>query len=204
MGIGVASGDDRAAEAAKKAISSPLLETSINGAKGVLMNITGGTNLSLYEVQEAADIVAAATDEQLNMIFGSVINENLKKEIMVTVIATGFDHNDDEEAAPPNTSRRPGDMIANSREQYQTSQSRQREPVTSAESGNYGQGGNFGNYGQPNSYSQSGNYGQQNNSGQGQPGSSAQPSPAHYDRHPQQQEDSLDVPSFLRKRSRRR
>jgi cell division protein FtsZ len=90
MGIGVAAGDNRAAEAAKKAISSPLLETSIDGAQGVLMNITGGSNLSLYEVQEAADIVATASDQEVNMIFGSVINDNLKDEIIVTVIATGF------------------------------------------------------------------------------------------------------------------
>lgn len=90
MGIGVASGENRASEAAKKAISSPLLETSIDGAQGVLMNITGGTNLSLFEVQEAADIVASASDQEVNMIFGSVINENLKDEIVVTVIATGF------------------------------------------------------------------------------------------------------------------
>lgn len=91
MGIGVGTGESRAAEAAKRAISSPLLETSIDGAQGVLMNITGGTNLSLYEVQEAADIVASASDLEVNMIFGSVINENLKDEIVVTVIATGFD-----------------------------------------------------------------------------------------------------------------
>lgn len=90
MGIGVGTGENRAAEAAKRAISSPLLETSIDGAQGVLMNITGGTNLSLYEVQEAADIVASASDQEVNMIFGSVINENLKDEIVVTVIATGF------------------------------------------------------------------------------------------------------------------
>jgi len=90
MGIGIATGENRAAEAAKKAISSPLLESSIDGAKGVLMNITGGSNLSLFEVQEAADIVASASDEEVNMIFGSVINENLKDEIIVTVIATGF------------------------------------------------------------------------------------------------------------------
>jgi cell division protein FtsZ len=195
MGIGVASGEDRAAEAAKKAISSPLLETSINGAKGVLMNITGGMNLSLYEVQEAADIVAAATDDQLNMIFGSVINENLNKEIMVTVIATGFDH-DAEEAPPSNTSRRPGDMIANSREQYQA-QSRQREPVAHAESWNDGQAQNYsqsGSYSQSSSYSQSGNYRQP----------PAYEERANYERGNQQQDDSLDIPSFLRKRSRRR
>jgi cell division protein FtsZ len=92
MGIGVATGENRAAEAAKKAIMSPLLETSIDGARGVLMNITGGSNLSLYEVNEAADIVASASDLEVNMIFGAVINENLKEEIMVTVIATGFEH----------------------------------------------------------------------------------------------------------------
>jgi cell division protein FtsZ len=91
MGIGISSGENRASEAAKKAVSSPLLETSIDGAQGVLMNITGGTNLSLFEVQEAADIVATASDQDVNMIFGSVINENLKDEIIVTVIATGFD-----------------------------------------------------------------------------------------------------------------
>lgn len=90
MGIGVASGENRAVEAAKKAISSPLLEKAIDGAQGVLMNITGGANLSLYEVQEAADIVSSASDQDVNMIFGSVINENLKEEIIVTVIATGF------------------------------------------------------------------------------------------------------------------
>lgn len=90
MGIGMSSGENRAAEAAKKAISSPLLETSIDGAKGVIMNITGGSNLSLFEVQEAADIVASASDEDVNMIFGSIINDDLKDEIIVTVIATGF------------------------------------------------------------------------------------------------------------------
>jgi cell division protein FtsZ len=90
MGIGIAEGKNRAAEAAEKALNSPLLETSINGAHGVIMNITGGYNLSLFEIQEAADIVASASHEELNMIFGSVINENLKDEIIVTVIATGF------------------------------------------------------------------------------------------------------------------
>ncbi|MCU9612190.1 cell division protein FtsZ [Caldibacillus lycopersici] len=103
MGIGVSSGENRAAEAAKKAISSPLLETSIDGAQGVLMNITGGTNLSLYEVQEAADIVASASDQEVNMIFGSVINEDFKDEIVVTVIATGFR----EEASQNKPTQRP-------------------------------------------------------------------------------------------------
>ncbi|MBM7659448.1 cell division protein FtsZ [Bacillus mesophilus] len=106
MGIGVSTGENRAAEAAKRAISSPLLETSIDGAQGVLMNITGGSNLSLYEVQEAADIVASASDQEVNMIFGSVINDNLKDEIIVTVIATGFEDNVSE-ARPSRTVAQP-------------------------------------------------------------------------------------------------
>jgi cell division protein FtsZ len=102
MGIGVAKGEGRAVEAAKKAISSPLLETSIDGAQGILMNITGGTNLSLFEVQEAAEIVSSAADKELNMIFGSIINENFTNEIMITVIATGFvDKNQNEAATAP-------------------------------------------------------------------------------------------------------
>ncbi|MDK2820686.1 MAG: cell division protein FtsZ [Clostridia bacterium] len=91
MGIGRATGERRAAEAAKMAISSPLLETSIDGAKGVLLNITGGSNLGLLEVNEAAEIVAAAADPDANIIFGAVIDESLKDEIRVTVIATGFE-----------------------------------------------------------------------------------------------------------------
>ncbi|MFC7442334.1 cell division protein FtsZ [Laceyella putida] len=108
MGIGSATGESRAAEAAKKAICSPLLETSINGARGVLMNITGGTNLSLYEVYEAADIVTQASHAEVNMIFGAVINEELKDEIMVTVIATGFDHEQQEKhisVQPPKSNK---------------------------------------------------------------------------------------------------
>ncbi|MED1380527.1 cell division protein FtsZ [Bacillus mycoides] len=105
MGIGSGNGENRAAEAAKKAISSPLLETSIDGAQGVIMNITGGANLSLYEVQEAADIVASASDPEVNMIFGSVINEGLKDDIVVTVIATGFD--DSASTQPPKPIIRP-------------------------------------------------------------------------------------------------
>lgn len=112
MGIGMATGENRAAEAAKKAICSPLLETSIDGARGVLMNITGGTNLSLYEVNEAADIVASSSDQEVNMIFGAVINEELKDEIMVTVIATGFEEQEQARPAKPQFQRTrhvPGD-----------------------------------------------------------------------------------------------
>ncbi|AKL95619.1 cell division protein FtsZ [Clostridium aceticum] len=92
MGIGRASGENRAAEAAKQAIQSPLLETSIQGAKGVLLNITGGSSLGLFEVNEAAELVTEAADQDANIIFGAVINEELKDEIRITVIATGFEH----------------------------------------------------------------------------------------------------------------
>ena len=90
MGIGVASGENRSVEAAKAAISSPLLETSVEGAKGVLLNITGGSDLGLFEVNEAAEVVAQACDPEANIIFGAVIDEELKDEVRVTVIATGF------------------------------------------------------------------------------------------------------------------
>ncbi len=90
MGIGCSNGENRAAEAAKQAIQSPLLETSIEGAKGVLLNITGGSNLGLFEVNEAAELVSQSADTDANIIFGAVIDENLKDEIRITVIATGF------------------------------------------------------------------------------------------------------------------
>lgn len=90
MGIGVSRGENRATEAARAAISSPLLETSIEGAKGVLLNITGGADLGLLEVNEAAEIISQAADPEANIIFGAVIDEAITDEIRVTVIATGF------------------------------------------------------------------------------------------------------------------
>lgn len=90
MGIGQADGDDRATEAAKQAIQSPLLETSIEGAKSVLLNITGGGDLGIFEVNEAADLIRSAVDEDANIIFGAGIDETLGDSIKITVIATGF------------------------------------------------------------------------------------------------------------------
>ncbi|MEN6350670.1 MAG: cell division protein FtsZ [Syntrophomonas sp.] len=90
MGIGRASGEKRAAEAARLAISSPLLETSIEGAKGVLFNITGGSDLTLFEINEAAEIIHQAADMEANIIFGANIDESMNEEVRVTVIATGF------------------------------------------------------------------------------------------------------------------
>ena len=91
IGIGIGMGEDRAIEAAKQAVSSPLLETSIEGATDAIINITGGVNLTLFEAEQAAEVVRAAANTDINTIFGSVINENLSDEVIVTVIATGFD-----------------------------------------------------------------------------------------------------------------
>jgi cell division protein FtsZ len=90
MGIGVAAGENRAAEAARSAVSSPLLEASIEGATGILLNITGGPEMGLFEVNEAAEVVTGAADQNANVIFGAVIDHGLKDEVRVTVIATGF------------------------------------------------------------------------------------------------------------------
>ncbi|MBM7618903.1 cell division protein FtsZ [Bacillus tianshenii] len=159
MGIGVATGENRAAEAAKKAVSSPLLETSIDGAQGVLMNITGGTNLSLYEVQEAADIVASASDQEVNMIFGSVINENLKDEIVVTVIATGFS-----EAEINHTKQGARPVFGAQKSPVQKREVKREEQVQQHQ----------------------------------------EPVRQQQTSQPQQQEETLDIPTFLRNRNRRR
>ncbi|HWP64209.1 MAG TPA: cell division protein FtsZ, partial [Candidatus Binatia bacterium] len=91
MGIGRASGENRAVEAARQAIASPLLEVNITGAQGILFNITGSSNLSLWEVTEAAEEIRAAADPEANIIFGASFNERLGDEVQITVIATGFD-----------------------------------------------------------------------------------------------------------------
>jgi cell division protein FtsZ len=90
MGIGTASGENRATEAARAAVSSPLLETSIEGATGILLNITGGPDIGLFEVNEAAEVVTSAADQNANVIFGAVIDDALGDDLRVTVIATGF------------------------------------------------------------------------------------------------------------------
>ena len=94
MGVGRASGENRAEDAAKEAIQSPLLETSIEGAKGVIINITGGDNLGLHEVNTAAELVQRSVDPEANIIFGTVTDESMGDEIQITVIATGFEDKD--------------------------------------------------------------------------------------------------------------
>jgi cell division protein FtsZ len=93
IGIGIGVGENRAVEAAEQAVASPLLETSISGATDAIINVTGGTNLTLFEVEEAAEVIRTSANTDINTIFGAVINENLTDEIIVTVIATGFEDN---------------------------------------------------------------------------------------------------------------
>ena len=123
IGIGIGMGEDRAIEAAKQAVSSPLLETSITGATDAIINITGGVNLTLFEAEQAAEVVRAASGNDINTIFGSVINENLSDEVIVTVIATGFDKK--EETKQP--------IFSNNN---QTRRSREDNPYVVAMSGN--------------------------------------------------------------------
>ena len=91
MGIGRATGENRAEDAAKQAIQSPLLETSIEGARGVIINITGGENLGLHEVNTAAELVQRSVDPEANIIFGAVIDNSMGEDLSITVIATGFE-----------------------------------------------------------------------------------------------------------------
>ncbi|MFI5254201.1 MAG: cell division protein FtsZ [Candidatus Limnocylindrales bacterium] len=103
MGIGRASGENRAVDAARQAIASPLLEVSITGAQGVLFNITGGPSLGLFEVNEAAEVIKETADPEANIIFGTVIDERLGDDVMITVIATGFDASRKREFQRPET-----------------------------------------------------------------------------------------------------
>jgi len=118
IGIGIGMGEDRALEAAKQAVSSPLLESSIEGATDAIINITGGVNLTLFEAEQAAEVVRGAANTEINTIFGSVINENLSDEVIVTVIATGFDKEKPVEKIKESHSRRERTEVLNSDDSY--------------------------------------------------------------------------------------
>lgn len=126
MGIGVASGDNRGVEAAKLAISSPLLELSIEGAKGVLFTITGGPDLAMLEINEAAKIITSATDPDAKVIFGAVIDENIGDEVRITVIATGFSEREKV------VSKAPFEKSFGERQPFPSSSSIFGQPVTRA------------------------------------------------------------------------
>jgi cell division protein FtsZ len=106
MGIGTAGGENRCAEAARAAISSPLLEESVDGATGIILNITGGRDLGLFEVNDAAEIIQNSADANANIIFGAVIDESMTDDVRVTVIGTGFDHRPGRAARRDTRSRR--------------------------------------------------------------------------------------------------
>ena len=130
LGIGLGSGENRAQEAAEMAIHSPLLETSIEGARGILLNITGGSDLTLYEVNETAGAIAAAAHDDANIIFGAVVDERLEGRIAVTVVATGFGAeavSAERRPAPQARPRRASRVSASSRR----SRSARRRPATS-------------------------------------------------------------------------
>ncbi len=110
MGIGVASGENRGVEAAKLAITSPLLESSIEGATGILLNVSGGADMGLFEVNEAAEVIANAADIEANVIFGAVLDESLGDQMRVTVIATGFDDLHRRRAALERSMERTGEV----------------------------------------------------------------------------------------------
>ena len=115
MGIGTASGENRAIEAAKEAIQSPLLETSIRGAKGVLLNVAGGANLTLFEANAASSLVTESCDPEANIIFGTSIREDLGEDITITVIATGFESNPSqgfEESFKNRGTNRPSEIVS--------------------------------------------------------------------------------------------
>ena len=115
MGIGTASGENRAIEAAKEAIQSPLLETSIRGAKGVLLNVAGGANLTLFEANAASSLVTESCDPEANIIFGTSIREDLGEDITITAIATGFESNPSqgfEESFKNRGTNRPSEIVS--------------------------------------------------------------------------------------------
>ena len=184
MGIGRASGEGRAAAAAKEATASPLLELNIAGAQGVLFNITGGPSLGLYEVDEAAEIIKQTADPEANIIFGTVIDERMGDEVSITVIATGFDASRKRERAAAQTT---GSVevasalrMARDREQFGSERMPTAVPVNAMPSSN----------------------------GTAQPGSAeelqaaatVQPrSGQEIRRGPQQEVEDLDIPAFLRR-----
>lgn len=128
MGVGRATGEGRAVEAARNAINSPLLETTIDGASGVIFTVTGGPDLTLHEVQEAANVVYSAVSDESNIIFGAVIDERLHGEVLITVIATGFDM---ASAAPPRVVQRNTAPVPQQQQNTGNFQ-RPQEPVAAA------------------------------------------------------------------------
>jgi cell division protein FtsZ len=176
MGIGRASGEGRATQAARDAIASPLLELNITGAQGVLFNVTGGPSLGLYEVDEAAEIIKGTADPEANIIFGTVIDERMGDEIAITVIATGFDASRRRESARGQVPAADMASILRSREREQMIDQRVAAAIPISANGN----------------------------GDSKPAAAAagaRSSANDMRRGPQQEVEDLDIPAFLRRRS---
>jgi cell division protein FtsZ len=186
MGIGRGSGDNRAIEAARSAIESPLLELSIDGAKGILFNITGGTDLGMYEIDEAAKAITEAADPDANIIFGAIIDEAMQGEVKITVIATGF------EGENGKRDRRFGTINSQMSRMGQPEvgfnppapQPQQQQPAPAQP--------NYSPYQQPIAPQQP---------MYEPPAAPSRPqNPPQYDPNPPQQEEELDVPTFIRRK----
>jgi cell division protein FtsZ len=150
MGIGRATGDNRALDATRQAIASPLLEINISGAQGILFNVTGSSNLSLFEVTEAAEEIRSVADPEANIIFGTSFDDRLGEEVMITVIATGFDSSRKREAsrreagaATPGVGHSQRFETADFLEELERQRTRSMEPVTvhTRAAGTYGSNG---------------------------------------------------------------
>ncbi len=203
MGIGSARGEDRARAAAEMAVSSPLLEASIDGAHGVLLSIAGGSDLGLFEVSAAATLIQSSAADDANIIFGTVIDDALGDEVRVTVIAAGFDG-----GQPPRKQQgvqaRPNQGSAGTPRPQQGSYAGSGAPGNQGGQGNHGQGNpEQGNQGaQPGQGTQQGQQPQQTQPGQGQPnqgGQFGQGQPGlNRPPAPRPGDDELDVPDFLK------
>jgi cell division protein FtsZ len=174
MGIGRASGENRAADAARQAIASPLLEVNITGAQGLLFNVTGGPNLGLFEVNEAAEIIKEAADPEANIIFGTVIDERMGDDVSITVIATGFDSTKRREYAtgPGDSSVRTGRDNRDFLRELERERDRERQRMEQL--------------GVPDRPSE-------------RPFEVSTPAPAAAPRRPTYDEVDLDIPAFLRR-----
>jgi cell division protein FtsZ len=198
MGAAVASGEDRAVEAAQKAISSPLLEdVSIQGARGVLINITGGPDLTIHEVNEAATLIQEEADDEANIIFGAVIDDTLNDQIRITVIATGFGEPREEVKRPPNSATATN-ATASSGQSASPRAAFAREPLREAAQTAAAAGRRIVRVGGINdldgsvwSRQQNGNGNGNGDRDRGEPISLTVPD----------EDDSLDIPTFLRKQA---
>ncbi|MFN2483734.1 MAG: cell division protein FtsZ [Candidatus Limnocylindria bacterium] len=194
MGIGVATGENRAVEAARAAVMSPLLEVNIQGARGILFNVTGGSDLGLFEVNEAAEVIKEAADAEANIIFGTVIDDRMHDEVKVTVIATGFDG-----TRKATGSRRAAVEIASGAPAAETIDERSRQLLAEIElerenrqvlSQQMADGGRS-------PWSRD-----ERPAAQGRPAAERAPAPARSSlERPEYAESELDIPSFLRRKT---